>query len=148
MVSLWCNPDGCLPCLDHEQNQGVVNSERFFWFELLILWVVQALGGVRVPEKNIIEPLDGDCRNSPFPGLVELLAQGFPADDGMIVFGEVAGVSGADDFYHLLDIVPVPVLETGESEAHAGAWWLEVSREGEVNGLSWGEDLLVYHDIV
>ena len=98
MVSFWCDPNGYLPGLDHERNQGVVNSERLLRFELLILWVVQALSSVHISEEDAIEPLDGDCRHSPLPGLIKLLAQGFPADDGMVVFGEVAGVSGAARF--------------------------------------------------
>ena len=41
---------------------------------------------------DLIEPLYGDCRDSPLPRLLKLLAHRSLADDGVVVFAEVPGV--------------------------------------------------------
>ena len=132
----WSDSDRMLPSPHQARHKGVVYPKRVLFLDVLEPRVLEALSPVDAAEKDLVEPLDGHGRHAPLFGLGDLLAgldvfvvTGHrPADDGVVVLGEVAGVLGACHLDHVLDPVPVSFDESSQGENHVLARLVEAAK--------------------
>ena len=126
-----------LPSPHQARDKGVVYPKRVLVLEVLEPRVLEALAAVDAAEKDLVEPLDGDGGHAPLFGLGDLLAglgvlvttrRHRPADDGVVVLGEVAGVLGACHLDHVLHPVPVSFDESGQGQNHVLARLVEAAK--------------------
>ena len=68
-----CNSDRRLPSDHQVLDEDVVDTERIFRSEGVVLGVVHALDGVHVAEQDVVQPLDRHRWDFPDLGLVVFL---------------------------------------------------------------------------